>query len=192
MRRPAIGTPHPISGIAPRRRGFTNRYVTLMRSLSGAVIRASFINVTLRERKALALPTDLEALPWQDLDYLGWRDPKQPLAGYVVAEIDGEPVGVLLRQAERGPRARAQCSLCEDVELPNPVTFFAARRAGDAGRNGDTVGTLVCTGFECSANVRRRPTVAYVGFDVEAERQRRIRGLREHVGNFVRNVRDGR
>ncbi|MFD3444693.1 FBP domain-containing protein [Microbacteriaceae bacterium 4G12] len=154
-------------------------------------IRASFVNASLRERKALVLPTDLDTVPWQDLDYLGWRDPKLPLLGYVLAEIDGEPVGVLLRQAQRVPRGRAQCSWCEDVQLPSPVTFFGAKRASEAGRSGNTVGTLVCANFECSVNVRRRPTLAYVGFDLEAERLRRIEALRTNVTNFVRNVRDG-
>lgn len=162
-----------------------------MDPISGDRIRASFLNTTLRERKALPLPPDLDRLRWDDLDYLGWRDPKQPQLGYLVAELDGEPVGILLRQAERAPRSRAQCSLCEDVQLPNPVVFFSVKRAGDAGRNGDTVGTLACAEFECSANVRRRPALAYVGFDLEAERQRRIASLQERVAGFLRNVRDG-
>jgi len=153
-------------------------------------IRSSFLNASLRERKALVLPADLDETPWQDLDYLGWRDPKLPLLGYVLAELDGEPVGVLLRQAQRTPAGRVQCSWCEDVQLPSPVTFFGAKRAGEAGRNGNTVGTLVCANFECSVNVRRRPTLAYVGFDLEAERQRRIEALRTNVANFVRNIRD--
>lgn len=154
-------------------------------------IRASFLNASLRERKALVLPTDFDAVPWQDLDYLGWRDPKLPMLGYVLAEVDGEPAGVLLRQAQRTPRGRAQCSWCEDVQLPSPVAFFSAKRTGDAGRSGNTVGTLVCANFECSVNVRRRPTLAYVGFDRDAERLRRIEALRTNVTNFVRNVRDG-
>jgi hypothetical protein len=162
-----------------------------MNPFSEDSIRASFLNASLRERKALVLPADLDAVPWQDLDYLGWRDPKLPLLGYVLAEVDGEPAGVLLRQAQRTPRGRAQCSWCEDVQLPSPVAFFGAKRAGEAGRSGNTVGTLVCANFECSVNVRRRPTLAYVGFDRDAERVRRIEALRTNVTNFVRNVRDG-
>lgn len=159
-----------------------------MQPLTVDAIRASFINTTLRERKSLAMPPDLGEQRWEHLDYLGWRNPKQPLLGHIVAEIDGEPVGVLLRQAERMPSARAQCSWCDDVQLPNPVAFFSAKRVGDAGRNGDTIGTLLCAGFECSINVRRRAPLAYVGFDVEAERRRRIAALREHVENFVRHL----
>ena len=158
--------------------------------LTESQIRSSFVNASQRERKELTLP-DLAQLRFDDLDYLGWRDRKQPAFGYVVAIVDGEPVGVLLRQADGRIRSRPQCSWCEDVHLPNEVVFFIAKRAGKAGRNGNTLGTLVCAGFECSANVRRRPPTAYVGFDVEAARQQRIDALREHVDAFVRRVADG-
>lgn len=162
-----------------------------MHPISEAALRASFINASLRERQNLTLPTEFASLDWASLDYLGWRDRKSAQLGYVVAELDGEPVGIMLRQADAKPRARAQCSWCEDVQLPNEVVLFSAKRAGSAGRNGNTVGTLVCSNFECPANVRRRPPLAYVGFDLEAEKLRRIEALREHVANFVRNVRDG-
>lgn len=157
-----------------------------MRPLSPDAIRASFVNVSLRERTAILLP-DLEALDWESLDFLGWRDPKQPLLGYVVADVDDSPAGVLLRQAEP-PRTRAQCSWCEDVTLPAPVVFFSAKRGGDAGRRGDTVGTLVCAGFECSAHVRKLPPSAYLGFDREAARDLRILALQTHVADFVARV----
>lgn len=160
-----------------------------MHALTADAIRDSFVNVTLRERKGILPPDDLAVLPWRDLDYLGWRDPKNPLLGYVVVARPEGPVGVLLRQAERTPRSRAQCSWCEDTQLPNDVVFFAAKRAGDAGRRGDTLGTLVCARFECSVNVRRRAPMSYVGFDVGAERERRIRTLREHVAAFADRVR---
>ncbi|MEV8215421.1 FBP domain-containing protein [Leifsonia sp. NPDC077715] len=153
-------------------------------------IRSSFVNASQRERKEATLP-DLAQLRFDDLDYLGWRDRKQPALGYVVAVVDGEPVGVLLRLADGRVRSRPQCSWCEDVHLPNDVVFFIAKRAGKAGRNGNTLGTLVCADFQCSANVRKRPPTAYVGFDVEAARQQRIDALREHVDAFVRRVMDG-
>jgi FBP C-terminal treble-clef zinc-finger len=161
-----------------------------MHSFSDAQIRASFINASLRERNDAVLPHDLETTSWGDLDYLGWRDRKYAGTSYVVAEIDGEPVGILLRQAEGMPRSRPQCSWCEDIQLPNDVVLFSARRSGKAGRNGNAIGTLICSNFECSTNVRKRPAMAYIGFDLEAERQRRIAVLREHVRNFVLDVRD--
>lgn len=161
-----------------------------MHPIAAELLRDSLLNASKRERSSLLLP-DLTSVPWDRLDYLGWRDAKQPLLGAVVAEVDGSPAGVLLRQAERTPRSRAQCSWCEDVQLPNDVVFFSAKRAGEAGRRGDTVGILVCANFECSANVRRLPPLAYTGFDREAERRRRIAALRDHVAAFIRAVRDG-
>ena len=158
--------------------------------LTEAGIRASFVNASLRERKAVTIP-DLAEVPWDDLDYLGWRDPKFPQLGYAVADLDGSPVGVLLRQSDGRTRSRPQCSWCEDVLLPNDVVLFVAKRSGDAGRKGDTVGTLVCSQFECSANVRKRPPVAYIGFDVEAARLRRIETLNIRVRGFLANIRDG-
>ena len=154
-------------------------------------LRASFINASLRERNDLSLPAGLSQLHWDRLDYLGWRDRRFPALGYVVAEVDDAPVGILLRQSEGKLRSRPQCSWCEDVQLPNDVVLFSVKRAGQAGRNGNTIGTLVCAGFECSANARKRPPLAYIGFDVEAARLRRIEALREHVRNFVLDVRDG-
>lgn len=152
-------------------------------------IRSSFANASLRERKDLTLPIDFDSTDWDNLDYLGWRDPKIPQLGYVFVELDGSPTGILLKQAEANPRARAQCSWCEDVQLPNDVVFFSAKRAGASGRNGNTIATLACSRFECSANVRKRPPVAYVGFDVEAARDKRIANLNERVRQFARNVR---
>ena len=160
-----------------------------MQNLTEAQIRASFINTTRSERTRASMP-DFDELVWDKLDYLGWRDRKQPQIGYVVGVVDGEPVGVMLRQSDTRPRSRAQCTWCTDVTLPNDVVLFAARRAGDAGRRGDTVGTLVCSGFECSRNVRKLPPLPYPGFDREAARLQRIATLGTTVEAFLRDVRD--
>ena len=162
-----------------------------MQPVSERAIRASFVNVSQRERSGLTLPPALDSLDWERRDYLGWRDAKIPNLGYVIAHLDAEPVGVMLRQAEGRARSRAQCSWCEDVLLPNDVVLFSAKRSGAAGRKGDTVGTLICAHFECGANVRKRPPVAYIGFDVDAARLQRIDALQRHVAAFLRDIRDG-
>ena len=162
-----------------------------MLPLSEATIRTSFINASLRERKTLLLPTDFDELDWDSLDFLGWRDRKSPNLGYVVVALDGAPTGILLRQGDATHRARPQCSWCDDVHLPNDVVFFSARRAGAAGRNGNTIGTLACAKFECSANVRRLAPTPYAGFDAHAARAERITALRQHVTTFARRVLDG-
>ena len=162
-----------------------------MHAISERDVRASFVNTSVRERNALAMPADLAAIPWDDIDYLGWRDPKFPQVGYVVVHLDGAPVGVMLRQTDQRTKSRPQCAWCEDVTLPNDVVFFSAKRAGQAGRNGNTIGTLVCANFECSRNVRKLPPLAYPGFDREAARNHRILTLGQNARAFVASVLDG-
>jgi len=151
-------------------------------------IRASFVNATRKELGDLALPAGFAELNWDRLDYLGWRDPKYAKRAWIVAPVADALIGVVLRQADADPRRRAQCSWCEDVTLPNDVVLYAARRAGSAGRKGDSLGTLVCMNFECSSNVRKLPPVAYLGFDVEAARLERIEVLRTRVAAFATAV----
>ncbi|WP_296192251.1 FBP domain-containing protein [uncultured Microbacterium sp.] len=163
-----------------------------MHALTEAQIASSLINATQSERKNITVPENFGETAWDAIDFYGFRDRKLALAGYVIVELDGVPTGLVLRQAESTPRARAQCSWCNDIKLPNDVVLFTAKRAGDAGRKGDTVGTLVCDRFQCNVNARKRPPLAYVGFDVEAARVARVEAMREHVTEFVRAVRDGR
>lgn len=162
-----------------------------MQPLTDSAIRSSFVNATKREIADLALPLDFAETDWTRLDFYGRRDRKTPRRAFVVVHLDDGPVGVMLRQAEAVPRSRAQCSWCQDVNLTNEVVFYAAKRAGDAGRRGDTLGTLICAEFGCSANVRKLPPVAYVGFDAEAARLARIDGLGERSRSFVRSVLEG-
>jgi len=154
-------------------------------------LRSSFVNASRKELSTLTPPSELATLDWDRLDYLGWRDPKTARRAYVVLPTADGPVGVLLRQTEASPRARAQCSWCQDVQLPNDVVLYGAKRAGNAGRNGNTLGTLLCQDFECSANVRRLPPLAYVGYDREAERLERIETLRMRAASFAAAVLDG-
>ncbi|RFA18211.1 FBP domain-containing protein [Subtercola boreus] len=162
-----------------------------MLPLSEEILRASFVNASRRELNDVTLPAGFADLDFDRLDYLGWRDPRMPRRGLLVVPVEGEPVGVILKQAEASPRSRAQCAWCQDVTLPNDVVLYSAKRAGAAGRNGNTIGTLLCANFECSANVRKLPPMAYIGFDAEAARERRISVLREHASAFAADVRLG-
>ena len=152
-------------------------------------IRASFCNASRKEASSAALPPGFGEIDFTQLDFLGWADPKMPRRSYIVAHDDaGSPVAVMLQQAEQRTLARAQCSWCEDVTLRNDVQFFAARKAGSAGRNGNTLGVLICANFGCSANVRRLPPLAYEGYDREAAREQRILRLQQHVQGFLREL----
>lgn len=163
-----------------------------MHALTENQLRASFVNATRREAAQATVP-DLNALDWDRLDYLGWQDRKAPLSAYVVVEHDDGLVGVLLRAGDRTrARRRAVCAWCADVVETADVSLYVARRAGAAGRKGDTIGTLICTDFRCSRNVRRRPTRSEAGTDADAVREqiveRRIADLRERTRAFVTEV----
>jgi len=163
-----------------------------MHPLTAPSIRSSFVNASRREVTELSPPVGLDAFTgrdWEVRDFLGWRDAKFSRRGYVVLpRLDGDPVGVLLTQAEASPRARAMCNWCRDVRLPNDVVFWSAKRAGEAGRRGASVGTLICSEFQCSRNVRNDPPPAYEGYDVAAARMRRIDELRLTVATFAETL----
>lgn len=163
-----------------------------MLPLTENLIRSSFINASLRERKALTLPANFDTITWENIDFLGWRDPKLPQVGYIISVVEDLRVGIMLRKADGKIRNRAQCSWCEDVNLPNDVVFFNAKAGGQAGRDGDTIGMLLCANFECSFNVRTMQSLPYIGFDREAEMERRIKVLQDHVQSFIQRVHDGK
>lgn len=156
-----------------------------MRPIDERTLRASFINASRKEVSDLTLPPGFADLDTEKLDYLGWVDPKLPRRAYVVTWVDGVARGVVLQRAEQRVIARAQCSWCEDVTLRNDVQLYVARKAGPAGRKGDTIGTLVCAEFGCSQNVRVLPPLAYDGYDRELARELRILKLQEHVAAFI-------
>ena len=162
-----------------------------MNPLTEREIRRCFVNATRGQAQRATVPP-LAELDWDRLDYLGWRDAKAPLAGYVIIEIDGAATGILLRAPSKGGRQhQAVCSWCEDIVEVDRVTLFVAPRAGAAGRRGDSIGTLLCGDFRCSANVRRRPTRAEAGTDEGAREHlvaSRIAGLQRRAAQFVAEV----
>ncbi|MGA5895628.1 FBP domain-containing protein [Streptomyces venetus] len=127
-----------------------------MRSLTEQEIRTSFVNCSKGEAKRLAVPRDLAERPWDDLDFLGWRDPGAPDRSYLVVERDGRLVGVSMRfqAAQRGFLHRSMCSLCLTTHPRGGVSLMTARKAGPAGREGNSVGVYMCTDLACSLYVR--------------------------------------
>ena len=160
-----------------------------MHPLTETTLRASFINASRREVADLTLPAGFDETRWDRLDYLGWRDPRFDRRAYVIVPtLDGDLLGIVLRHPGTTPLRKAQCSWCHDVTLPNDVVLYTARRSGKAGRNGDTVGTLMCEGFQCSANARRPPKAWYEGFDVEAARLTQVEDLQLRAAAFAAQV----
>lgn len=127
-----------------------------MRSLTEQDVRNSFINCSKGEAKRLAVPRDLGELPWGDLDFLGWRDPGAPDRSYLVVEREERLVGVAMRfqPAQRGFLHRSMCSLCLTTHPRGGVSLMTARKAGPAGREGNSVGAYMCTDLACSLYLR--------------------------------------
>src|SRR4051812_12249015 len=116
-----------------------------MKVVSEQDIRTSFVNCSRGEAKRLMIPRGLAEQPWDDLDFLGWCDPGAPDRGYVVTERGGELVGVTLRlvTGQRGPLHQGMCSLCLTSHPGSGVSLMTARRAGQAGRDSNSVGVYM-------------------------------------------------
>jgi hypothetical protein len=153
-------------------------------------VRASFVNCTKGEAKRLNVPRDLASRPWEDLDYLGWRDPQSPARGYLVAEVDGALTGVVLRAPENtvGHARKSLCSLCLTVHSGG-VSLMVAPRAGKSGQRGNSVGTYICSDLACSLYVRGKRDTGTTGMHETLSVAQRAERLRDNLGAFVVRVR---
>ncbi|MCX5206375.1 FBP domain-containing protein [Streptomyces sp. NBC_00237] len=126
-----------------------------MKPLTEREIRNAFVNCTKGEAKRLHVPRDLEDRPWDDLDFLGWRDPQAPDRAYLVAELDGRTVGVQLRTSGAGSwqTRRSMCSVCVTTHTGG-VSLMVAPKAGKAGQQGNSTGIYLCSDLACSLYVR--------------------------------------
>jgi hypothetical protein len=64
-------------------------------------IRRSFVNCSTGEANPVTLPRDLDQLPGEEFELLGWRDARAPLRGYLVvpagaAALNGRLVGAVV------------------------------------------------------------------------------------------------
>ena len=126
-----------------------------MKPLTEPEIRASFVNSTKGEAKRMHVPRDLAERPWDDLDFLGWRDPAAPDRAYLVIELQDRLVGIALRRAAQSGRARkAMCAWCLTTHSGDGVSLMTARKAGKSGQLGNSVGAYVCADLECSLYLR--------------------------------------
>ncbi len=119
-------------------------------------IQRALVNVTKSERAALGVSADFADVDWAGIDFHGWRDPKFPQRGYLVHQRQDTLVAVAVSTSGGGlaPGRKAMCGICHAVDNSSAVALFTARRAGPAGRAGNTVGTYICAGLDCSAQLR--------------------------------------
>ncbi|MGY1813011.1 FBP domain-containing protein [Blastococcus sp. SYSU D00820] len=162
-----------------------------MEALTESQLRRSFVNCSRGEANALTLPKDFGTLPWDELEVLGWRDAKAPLRGYLVLWRDGAPVGVALRAADTrmSSRTPAMCLLCSTAQSGDAVSLFTARRAGEAGRNGNTVGTYMCADLRCAERARSEIPPWLLDRDPAEVVAERTADLRARVHGFLDSVR---
>lgn len=162
-----------------------------MRPVTEREIRASFVNCSKGEAQRAGLPGDLEDLPWDDLDFLGWRDPGARERAYLVVERAGGLVGVALRAAGGAVRsftARSMCSLCLTTHTAGGVLLMTARRTGEAGRQGNSVGQYICADLACSLYVRGKKAVAGRGIDESLPVEEKIARARTKLDGFLAQV----
>jgi len=102
------------------------------------------------------------------------------------------PVGVILRASEVGLRhgISAMCSLCRTPQPGGQVTMFSAPKAGESGRNGNSVGTYICDDLACSIIIRILPAPHPMQPSPEELLAKRSAGLMERVKNFTDSVLD--
>ena len=159
--------------------------------LDEATIRASFVNCSKGEARRLAMPGRLADVDWADLDFLGWRDPKAPANAYLVLPRDGKVVGLAMRAAtpHSSQLKRSVCALCLTTHGAADVSLFAARRTGNAGKLGNTVGTYICADLACSLYLRgkRRPSTpnARVSSTVDEQVERTMTSLNKFVDEVL-------
>lgn len=158
-----------------------------MKQLTETDIRSSIVNATRGEIERMPLP-GLHEMLWDQREYLGWRDHQAPLRGYLVHWQGDEPIGIMLRTAGVPLRAgiSAMCSLCHTAQPSDQVSLFSAQRAGEAGRNGNSIGTYICSDLACSLIIRVTPH----GTPEDTARlvERRAAGLLERVTRFTADV----
>lgn len=161
-----------------------------MDRLTESELRASLINASRGEATSMTPPRDLSGLDWDSLEFLGWRDAKAPLRGYVVRWRDGRPVGLLLRAAESRVKRAApgMCQLCRSSRPSDLISLFTARRTGPSGRNGNTVGTYICADFTCPTNARTVKASAVLTPDPGKPVEQRARELGERLDGFIDEV----
>lgn len=161
-----------------------------MQKITAQQIRSSFINASRSETAKLTLPREFDTLDWDSLDFLGWRDAKMPLRGYLVVPVPRGLTGIMLRAPEGGAKKSRSvlCELCRDVFSKDDVLLWVAKRAGQSGRNGNAIGTLICADFLCSGNVRVEPPANEINPDPAAVALRQIDGLVARTELFLNRV----
>ncbi len=159
-----------------------------MKPADPKAIRLAMANCSKGEAQRINLPAGLATMDFPALEYLGWRDPKAPQRGYLVLWRGEKLVGLALRAPEGSSTRSIMCTLCRTTHTGGNVALFVARRGGDAGRNGNTVGTYICADLACSHYARLPKATAAVTPDPGLEVPQRLSALHRRTSAFVDRV----
>jgi hypothetical protein len=77
------------------------------------------------------------------------------------------------------------CLFCGSAQSGADVSLFTARRVGEAGRNGNTIGQYICADLDCSRRVRTEIPPWLRDRDPDEVLPTRIASLRANVDGFA-------
>jgi len=159
-----------------------------MRALTEAEVRASFVNADADELRVMEMPHDFMLVDWDYLDFFAWRDPSAGKRGYVLIQHDGEVRGAVLRVSEPGRTRSGMCNICRTMQPGNQVALFSARRSGEAGQRGDSIGTYICADLSCHESVRLAHPLAPNEVLAPGQVDFRLDGTRRRMEAFVGRI----
>ncbi|MFF4974239.1 FBP domain-containing protein [Streptomyces sp. NPDC001083] len=161
-----------------------------MEPLTEQEIRTAFVNCSKGEAKRLSVPRDLADRPWDDLDYLGWRDPQAPDRAYLVSPSDGGLRALAMRCPSPGAQQmrRSMCSMCLTTHTGG-VSLMVAPKAGKAGQQGNSVGAYICSDLACSLYVRGKKDAGVAARLQESlTLEEKVRRTVSHLAAFIDKV----
>ena len=80
------------------------------------------------------------------------------------------------------------CSLCHTPQPSTQVVMFSAPRGGEAGRDGNSIGTYMCADLACSIMIRIIPGTSELSLTRDELVARRGAGLQRRLENSTANV----
>jgi hypothetical protein len=149
-------------------------------------IRSSFVNCSKGDTKRMGVPADLAEKNWEQLDFLGWSDPSYAGRSYIVVPQQDGLVGVALRHETGGSDRAQMCTVCMTTHSRGYVSLMTARKTGESGRKGNTVGTYMCTDLLCSLYARGKKTPALGNrYRENLTPEERVERVRDNVDAFI-------
>lgn len=161
-----------------------------MRALTETDVRAAFVNADDDELRVMEMPLDFVLIDWDYLDFFAWRDPSAGRRGYVLTQHDGMVSGIVLRVSDPARARSGMCDICHTMQPGNQVSLFSARRAGQAGARGDSIGTYICADLSCHDNVRLAHPLAPNEIRAAGQVDFRLDGTRRRMEAFASRVRE--